>query len=164
MSSWRHLRRDSVQRRRLAASKPIRSAIRTSTAKIVPRLAPSADMPNLIAIVSDDPADQRQPQPMPEQPDHARDRGPEMEAVANEDELVGRREIGAVGHGGMHCVDRHRNLSAANENANRKSAAELTLGGRHFARGARIDRDRCTKRPRQTLEAGFGDMMAVLAI
>jgi hypothetical protein len=44
------------------------------------------------------------------------------------------------------------------------SAAELTLGGWHFARGARIDRDRRAKRPRQTLEAGFGDMMAVLAI
>jgi hypothetical protein len=46
----------------------------------------------------------------------------------------------------------------------RKSAAELTLGGRHFTRGARIDGDRGPKRPCQTLEAGFGDMMAVLAI
>src|SRR5258708_38995458 len=45
-----------------------------------------------------------------------------------------------------------------------KSAAELTLGGWHFARGLWIDRNRRTKRPGQTLEAGFGDMMAVLAI
>ncbi len=107
-----------------------------------------------------DPADQRQPQPVPDQPDHAGDRGPEMEAVAHEHELVGRREIGAVGHGGMHCVDRHRNSPPRRT----RSAAELTLGGRHFARVARIDRNRRTQRPRQTLEAGFGDMMAVLAI
>jgi hypothetical protein len=46
----------------------------------------------------------------------------------------------------------------------KESAAEPTLGGRHFPRGARIDRNRRAKRPRQTLEAGFGDMMAVLAI
>src|ERR1700738_4052022 len=45
-----------------------------------------------------------------------------------------------------------------------ESAAELTLGGWHFARGAWIDRDRGPQRPRQTLETGFGDMMAVLAI
>src|SRR5437879_5185844 len=51
ISSWRHLRRDSVQRRRLAASKPIRMAMRTSMAKIVPRLAPSADIPNWTAII-----------------------------------------------------------------------------------------------------------------
>jgi hypothetical protein len=44
------------------------------------------------------------------------------------------------------------------------SAAELTLGGWHFARRARIDRDSRAQRPRQTLEAGFGDMVAVLAI
>ena len=47
---------------------------------------------------------------------------------------------------------------------NRSSAAELTLGGWHFARGARIDRHRRAQRARQTLEAGFGDMMAVLAV
>jgi hypothetical protein len=43
-----------------------------------------------------------------------------------------------------------------------KSAAELTLGGWHFARGFWIDGNRRPKRPSQTLEAGFGDMMAVL--
>jgi hypothetical protein len=39
------------QRRRLAASNPIRMAIRTSTMKIVPRLAPSADIPKWTAII-----------------------------------------------------------------------------------------------------------------
>jgi hypothetical protein len=47
---------------------------------------------------------------------------------------------------------------------NQNSAAELTFGGWHFPRGAWIDRNRGPQRPRQTLEAGFGDMMAVLAI
>src|SRR6266581_1029789 len=45
-----------------------------------------------------------------------------------------------------------------------RSAAEPTLGGWHLARRPRIDRDRRAQRPRQTLEAGFGDMVAVLAI
>ena len=126
------------------------------------RRAPTC--PNLIAIV-------RAIQPI--STSHSRcqssqitvaDRGPEMEAVTNKDEFVGRREIGAAGHGSMHCVDPHRNSPPRTRNANRKSAAELTLGGRHFTRRARIDRDRGTKRPRQTLEAGLGDMMAILAI
>ena len=119
--------------------------------------------PELDGDHQDDPADQHQPQPVPQQPDHARDRGPEMEAVTDKNELVGRRKIGAVGHGSMHCVDRHRTSPPRTKNA-KKSAAELTLGGRHFAGRARIDRNRGTKRPRQTLETGFGDMMAVLAI
>src|SRR3954463_7160930 len=46
----------------------------------------------------------------------------------------------------------------------RRSAAELTLGGWHFALIARIDRERCPQRPRQTLETGFGDMMGVVAV
>ena len=164
ISSWRHLRRDSVQRRRLAASKPIR--MRNQDVDGEDRAAAGAQRrhPELDRDHQNDPADQRQPQPMPQQPDHARDRSPEMEAVTDKDELVGRREIGAVGYGSMHCVDRHRTSPPRTKNANKKSAAELTLGGRHFARRARIDRDRGTKRPRQTLEAGFGDMMAVLAI
>jgi hypothetical protein len=45
-----------------------------------------------------------------------------------------------------------------------RSAAELTLGGWHFAGSAWIDRNRCPKGSRQTLETGFGDMMAILAI
>src|SRR5437763_16533403 len=47
---------------------------------------------------------------MPGKPHHARNDSPEMETVANESELVGRREIGAVGDRGMHCIDRHRHL------------------------------------------------------
>ena len=71
-----------------------------------------------------------------------------------------RRMPASVAPGSVNCVDRHRTSPPTKP----KSAAELTLGGRHFARGARINRDRRTQRPRQTLEAGFGDMVAVLAI
>ena len=44
------------------------------------------------------------------------------------------------------------------------TAAKRTLGRWHLAGGAGIDRDRRPQRPRQTLKAGFGDMVAVLAI
>src|SRR5713101_5599447 len=97
---------------------------------------------------------------MPGEPYHGRERGPDMKAVANEREAIGRSNTRVIRYGSMNCVNRHRTSPPMNQ----KSAAELTLGGWHFARGARIDRDRRPQCPRQTLEAGFGDMMAILAI
>ncbi len=107
----------------------------------------------------DDPSDGREPQPVPDQPERTEDHRPDMESVAHEDELVRGAEISAIGGGSVNRIDRHRLYSGASN-----LAAERTLGGRHLARGARIDRNRRAQRPRQTLEAGFGDMVAVLAI
>ena len=145
---------------RLAASNPISSASRISTNRIVPPPTPSFTIATSIDGHQDDPAEQRQPEPMPGKPHHAENGGPEMEAVANEGEPVGRREDRRRSSRG-HELCRPASLLSAAEQA---SAAELTLGGWHFARGAWIDRDRRAQRPCQTLEAGFGDMMAVLAI
>src|SRR5207302_5132377 len=47
---------------------------------------------------------------------------------------------------------------------NKKSTTKLPLGRGHLTGGPWIDRDRRAQRPGQTLEAGFGYMMAVLAI
>ena len=108
MSSWRHFRRDkrpAPQAGRFEAHQDGDQDVDGED-----RAAAGAERrhPELDGDHQNDPADQHQPQPMPQQPDHARDRGPEMEAVTDKDEFVGRREIGAVGYGSMHCVDRHR--------------------------------------------------------
>src|SRR6202030_1172026 len=44
------------------------------------------------------------------------------------------------------------------------SAAERALGRWDLVRGVRIDCDRGTQSPRQSFEAGFGDMMIVAAV
>src|SRR5664279_5484124 len=97
---------------------------------------------------------------MPQQPHRAQKCCPEMEPVANEGEAIGHATVRMAHDRSVNCIDRHRTSPPKPK----KSAAELTFGGRHLASGTRIDRDRRAQRPRQTLEAGFGDMMAVLAI
>jgi hypothetical protein len=52
MSSWRQLRRDSVQRCRLPASNPIRIAIKKSANRTEPRPAPSAIKPSSSTTVT----------------------------------------------------------------------------------------------------------------
>src|SRR5262245_1050761 len=111
---------------------------------------------------------------MPQQPERAEDHRPDMKAVAHEDELVRRTKVRPTGEGSMNCVHRHpdapfleNSVITAGSYVGREtelSAAERALGGGHFARRPRIDGDSRPQRPRQTLEAGFGDMVAVLPI
>jgi hypothetical protein len=54
-----------------------------------------------------DPAEQRQPETIPGQPDHAENGGPNMKAVAHEGKAIGRAKIRVAGHGCMNCIDRH---------------------------------------------------------
>src|SRR5438270_10022415 len=44
------------------------------------------------------------------------------------------------------------------------SAAERALGRWDLVRGVRVDRNRGPQRARQSLEAGFGDMMIIAAV
>src|SRR5256885_10147035 len=117
---------------------------------------------------------------MPDEPDRGRQRRPEVKAVADEGEPVGRRKIRVGQNRRMNRIDRHRHSPPRTwsmirksgdrfpkrscSNTNMRSAAELTLGRWHLACRPRIARDSRAQRPRQTLDAGFGDMVSVLAI
>ena len=148
-----------VQRCKVEASNPISMATTTSTAKVGRAPAARLAAVRFRARHQDDPADQRKPQPIPEQPERAKQRKPRSESRHARTRNCRWRESPRHTPRRMNGINRHRKHSAE-----RESAAELTLGGWHFARRARIDRDRRAQRPRQTLEAGFGDMVAVLAI
>ena len=132
--------------------------------------------------------DELQPHAMAQHPQRREQKRPEMEAVAHEHEARRVRKriaiAAAMSRGLVNRVDGHARLSLVARMSEAISgalliagspacrcahagyglAAERPLGRRHFARGARIDRDRRAQRPRQALEAGLGDMVVVRAI
>ena len=110
MSSWRQLRRDKVQRSRLAASNPRSSASSASTRRIAVPPTPRRSIPTsmtIIRTIQPISASHRRCQASHTTPEKG---GPDMKAVANEGEAVGRRKSALFGHRGMNCVDRHRTL------------------------------------------------------
>src|SRR5205807_10283839 len=57
---------------------------------------------------NDDPADQRQPQAMPDKPQRAENGSPEMKSVADECQPFDNGDPRTVRYRSMNCVDRHR--------------------------------------------------------
>src|SRR6476661_3402504 len=57
---------------------------------------------------NNDPADQRQPQPMPDKPQRTENRSPEMKSVADECEPIDSGDRRTVRYRSMNCIDRHR--------------------------------------------------------
>ena len=95
-------------------------------------------------------ADERQPQPVPEDPEDRHEERRPGEAVLHEGEALGR---GRLVRRRVHGVGSHLH-----------PRRQRALGRGDRVGVARIDREGGAERPRHRLEAGLGDMVAVLAV